>query len=86
MNNAFEKEAASVFRYFEKICAIPHGSGNMEPLSDYCLKFAGENDLQAICDNAKNVVIYKPGTAGYENAEPIILQGHLGQLQIGFLL
>ena len=77
MNNAFEKEAASVFRYFERICAIPHGSGNMEPLSNYCLRFAGENDLQAICDNAKNVVIYKPGTAGYENAEPIILQGHL---------
>lgn len=77
MNNAFEKEAASVFRYFEKICAIPHGSGNMEPLSDYCLRFAGENDLRVIRDNAKNVVIYKPGTAGYENAEPIILQGHL---------
>ena len=77
MNNAFEKEAASVFRYFEKICAIPHGSGNMEPLSDYCLRFARENDLQVIRDNAKNVVIYKPGTAGYENAEPIILQGHL---------
>lgn len=77
MNNAFEKEAVSVFRYFEKICAIPHGSGNMEPLSDYCLRFAGENDLQVIRDNAKNVVIYKPGTAGYENAEPIILQGHL---------
>ena len=77
MNNAFEKEAASVFRYFEKICAIPHGSGNMEPLSDYCLKFARENDLRVIRDNAKNVVIYKPGTAGYENAEPIILQGHL---------
>lgn len=77
MNNAFEKEAASVFRYFEKICAIPHGSGNMEPLSDYCLRFARENDLQVIRDNAKNVVIYKPGTKGYENAEPIILQGHL---------
>lgn len=77
MNNAFEKEAASVFRYFEKICAIPHGSGNMEPLSDYCLRFAGENDLRVIRDNAKNVVIYKPGTKGYENAEPIILQGHL---------
>ena len=71
MNNAFEKEAASVFRYFEKICAIPHGSGNMEPLSDYCLRFARENDLRVIRDNAKNVVIYKPGTAGYENAEPI---------------
>lgn len=77
MKKAFQNEAASVFRYFEKICAIPHGSGNMEPLSDYCVRFARENDLQVICDKAKNVVIYKPGTKGYENAEPIILQGHL---------
>lgn len=77
MKKTFEKEAAAVFRYFEKICAIPHGSGNMEPLSDYCVRFARENDLQVICDKAKNVVIYKPGTKGYENAEPIILQGHL---------
>lgn len=77
MNKAFEKETESVFRYFEKICAIPHGSGNMEPISDYCLRFARENDLRVIRDKANNVVIYKPGTKGYENAEPIILQGHL---------
>ncbi len=77
MKKTLEKEAASVFRYFEKICAIPHGSGNMKPISDYCVRFARENDLQVICDKAKNVVIYKPGTKGYENAEPIILQGHL---------
>lgn len=77
MKKTLEKEAASVFRYFEKICAIPHGSGNMKPISDYCVRFAKENDLQVICDKAKNVVMYKPGTKGYENAEPIILQGHL---------
>ena len=77
MKKTLEKEAASVFRYFEKICAIPHGSGNMKPISDYCVRFARENDLQVICDKAKNVVIYKPGTKGYENSEPIILQGHL---------
>ncbi len=77
MKKSFSKESASVFRYFEEICAIPHGSGNMEPLRDYCVRFAKENDLQVICDKANNVVIYKPGTKGYENSEPIILQGHL---------
>lgn len=77
MKRAVEEASASVFRYFEKICAIPHGSGDMEALCDYCVRFAQENDLQAVCDKAKNVVIYKPGTKGYENAEPVILQGHL---------
>lgn len=77
MKKTAQKESASVFRYFEKICAIPHGSGNMKALSDYCVRFAEEHGLQVICDEAKNVVIYKPGTKGYENAQPVILQGHL---------
>ncbi|MEE1239113.1 MAG: aminoacyl-histidine dipeptidase [Acutalibacteraceae bacterium] len=71
------KETESVFRYFEKICAIPHGSGNMEAIGAYCLEFARKNNLQAAIDEAGNVIVYKPGTKGYENAEPIILQGHL---------
>ena len=77
MKRAVEEASASVFRYFEKICAIPHGSGDMEALCNYCVRFAQENALQAVCDEAKNVVIYKPGTKGYEKAEPVILQGHL---------
>ena len=77
MEKTLQKKSEAVFRYFEKICAIPHGSGDMETISDYCVKFAQENNLRVICDKAKNVVIYKPGTNGYENAEPIILQGHL---------
>ena len=77
MKKATQIESAPVFWYFEKICAIPHGSGDMDALSEYCMRFAEENGLQAVCDEAKNVVIYKPGTKGYENAEPVILQGHL---------
>ena len=71
------REIAEVFRYFEEICEIPHGSENMDAIADYCLRFAQENGLRALIDGAKNVVIYKSGTAGYENAEPIIIQGHL---------
>lgn len=71
------KETPEVFRYFEEICAIPHGSGNMDAISDYCVRFAQENGLRVLTDGAKNVVIFKSGTKGYENAEPIILQGHL---------
>lgn len=70
-------EPKNVFKYFEEICAIPHGSGDMDKISQYCMDFAKENRLRAVCDDAKNVVIYKDGTKGYESAEPIILQGHL---------
>ncbi len=66
-----------VFDYFEEISAIPRGSGDREKISQYCLDFAEKNGLKAERDDAFNVIIYKDGTAGYENAKPVILQGHL---------
>lgn len=70
-------EHENVFRYFEEICAIPRGSGNMEQISNYCMEFAKKHSLKAVRDDANNVVIFKPATAGYEKSEPVILQGHL---------
>ena len=70
-------EPKSVFGYFEDICSIPHGSGNMNKISQYCVDFAKEHQLEYMVDEMKNVIIIKEATPGYENAEPIILQGHL---------
>ena len=70
-------EPKSVFGYFEDICNIPHGSGNMNKISQYCVDFAKEHQLEYMMDEMKNVIIIKEATPGYENAEPIILQGHL---------
>ncbi len=67
----------SVFRYFSEIAAIPHGSENMKEISAYCLKFAQEHALKAQQDDAGNVIIWKEGTAGYQDHAPVILQGHL---------
>ena len=70
-------EPKSVFRYFEDICNIPHGSGNMEKISEFCINFAKEHGLDCFQDDMKNVIIIKEATPGYEEEEPIILQGHL---------
>ena len=66
-----------VFEIFSEIAEIPHGSGNMEKISDYCANFAEKNGLKCVKDSAFNVIIYKDATVGYENSEPVILQGHL---------
>ncbi len=66
-----------VFYYFEQICDIPHGSGNMGGVSRYCRNFAVNHNLDYYMDDAKNVIIYKPASKGYEGAETVILQGHL---------
>lgn len=66
-----------VFHYFEEISRIPRGSGDMVKIADYCEAFAKNNSLKYVRDEANNVIVYKPASKGYENAEPIILQGHL---------
>lgn len=68
---------AEVFYYFEKICSIPHGSTNTKQLSDYLVSFAKEHKLWYRQDECNNVIIKKPGTVGYENAKPVIIQGHI---------
>ena len=67
----------SVFRYFEEICAIPHGSGNTAAISDYCIRFAENKGLWCKKDGLNNVIIKKAASAGAETHPPVILQGHL---------
>lgn len=66
-----------VFGFFEQMCAIPHGSRNTKAISDWCAAFAKERGLEYHQDADNNIIIIKEATAGYEQAEPVILQGHL---------
>ena len=77
MNVLSNLEPKSVFRFFEDLCAIPHGSRNTKAISDYCVAFAKERGLEHYQDSDNNIIIIKEATAGYENAPAIILQGHL---------
>lgn len=70
-------EPQGVFRFFEKLCAIPHGSRNCQAVSDWCVAFARERGLECHQDQAGNVIIIQEATPGYEAAAPVILQGHL---------
>ncbi len=70
-------EPAAVFGYFEELCAIPHGSRNTKAISDYLVAFAREQGLRHQQDELNNVLIFKDGTAGYEDHAPVILQGHM---------
>ena len=70
-------EPQSVFSYFEKLCSIPHGSGNTKQISDYLVSFAKENNIRYVQDELNNVLLFGEGTCGYENHEPVIIQGHM---------
>ena len=70
-------EPASVFGYFEKICSIPHGSGNTKFISDYLVSFAQEHGIRYIQDELNNVIFFQEGTCGMEDHDPVVLQGHM---------
>ncbi len=75
-------EPKKVFYYFEEICQIPHGSGNLDRISGYLEQFAKDRGLFHIRDKANNVIIVKEATAGYEKTEPVILQGHMDMVAV----
>lgn len=66
-----------IFGFFEDICAIPHGSGNTTQLSNWLVSFAKERGLEHDQDGLENVIIIKEASAGYADADPVILQGHM---------
>lgn len=71
-----------VFYYFEEICNIPHGSGNLDKISSYLADFAKERGLFHIRDASNNVIIVKEATPGYEQTAPILLQGHMDMVAV----
>ena len=70
-------EPEKVFDYFDIICDIPHGSNNTGALLEFLRTFAEERSLEYRTDEAGNIVIFKKASSGYENAAPVILQGHM---------
>lgn len=71
-----------VFQYFEEICRIPHGSGNVKAISDYLVDFAGKRQLFCRQDDLKNVIMVKEASSGYESEPAVILQGHMDMVAV----
>ena len=70
------RKPASVFHFFEDICAIPHPSYHEEKIADYLCAFAAERGLECYRDDLHNVLIKKPATADKKDVAPLLLQGH----------
>ena len=72
----------NTLKYFKEICSIPHGSYNIDKISDYLVDFAKTNGLKYRQDELKNVIIWKGASKGYENEPGIILQGHMDMVAV----
>lgn len=63
--------------YFEELTKIPHGSFHEEAIADYVESIAKEYHLDYRRDEMNNIVVFKAGTQGYEDHEPLMLEAHL---------
>lgn len=72
----------NVFQYFEQLCRIPHGSGNVKQISDHLKNFAEERALFCEQDALGNVVIIREASPEREQEEPYILQAHMDMVAV----
>lgn len=68
--------------YFKEMCSIPHGSGNTKMISDWLVKFAVDHNLEHYQDKDNNVIIIREAAKGYEDREPVIIQGHMDMVAV----
>ncbi|MEZ5014975.1 MAG: aminoacyl-histidine dipeptidase [Chitinophagales bacterium] len=77
MNEVRNLEPRALWNHFEDLNAIPRPSKKEEKVIAFAKAFGESLGLKTVVDSAGNVIIYKPGTAGYENKTTVILQSHL---------
>jgi dipeptidase D len=72
-----ELQPKEFWENFAAICQIPHPSGKEAQLRSFIKDFAEKLGLNTLVDEAGNLIVKKPATAGMENCQGVILQAHL---------
>jgi dipeptidase D len=70
-------EPQEIWKHFAALAAIPRASTKEAAAREHVLKLAAGLGLEAIVDEAGNVVVRKPAYPGRESAPVTALQGHL---------
>lgn len=67
----------TIYKIFRQLNRIPRPSHHEDRVALFLTRFAEKLGLEYVKDKENNVVIRKPATPGYENAEPIVLLNHM---------
>lgn len=69
--------AKTFLEIFREINRIPRPSHHEEKIAQFLCDFAQEHGLKFRKDQENCVVIEKPATPGYENADPVVILNHM---------
>ncbi|TRD15881.1 beta-Ala-His dipeptidase [Palleronia caenipelagi] len=70
-------EPREVMYFFEELSGRHRCSQHEKDATDFIAAFADERGLEYHRDALDNIIVKKPGTAGYEAAPTVILHGHI---------
>ncbi len=66
-----------VLELFEQLSQIPRESGNEKAVSDWIKTWAESRGLAVKQDDIWDLIITKPGSKGYEDHPPVLMQAHI---------
>jgi dipeptidase D len=70
-------EPTLIWQHFERICGIPHGSGNEAALRASLIEWAKSSGFEYRVDAVGNMVVVVPATPGCEGRQTTVIQGHI---------
>ena len=76
-NNLDNLQPRPVWAHFATLCAIPRASLREAALIEHLIEWAQARGISAVVDDAGNLILKKPASAGCEAMPGVIMQGHL---------
>ena len=70
-------EPKEVFDFFSQVNKVPRPSKKEEQMIEFLENFGKSLNLETKTDEAGNVLIKKPATAGYEHCKTVVIQSHM---------
>jgi len=73
----YPSEPQKLWSYFHHLTQLPRPSKREEKVREFILLEAHKNGHATHVDDVGNIIIYVPGSPGYENHETVIIQNHM---------
>ena len=78
MNNEIQNlQPQCIWRNFYALTQVPRPSGHLEKIQQFLLNFGKQAGVEALKDEAGNIIFRKPASPGMEDRKGIILQAHM---------
>lgn len=77
MSEIANLQPQAIWRNFDLLTQVPRPSGHLEKVQKFLLDWAASKGVEAFKDEAGNIIMRKPASAGMENRKMVTLQGHM---------